>query len=61
MAQGYPDWQPPSFVKDSLQEAAQADENQYTRVGGHPKLVKAIAEEYSPKLGRSIDPMEEVG
>jgi len=60
MAQGFPDWKPPSIVKQALKEAADMNEDQYTRVGGHPALVKAIAKEYGPKFGRTLDPMKEV-
>jgi len=60
MGQGAPDWDPPKFVKNSLVEVAHEKEDQYTRVGGHPELVKIIAEEYSEKFNRNIDPMKEV-
>jgi len=60
MGQGAPDWDPPEFVKESLVEVAHEKEDQYTRVGGHPELIKIIAEEYSAKFDRNIDPMKEV-
>ena len=34
--------------------------NQYCRTFGHPMLVQAIADRYSQKLGRNIDPMSEI-
>jgi aspartate/methionine/tyrosine aminotransferase len=62
--QGFPDWPTPDFIKAALKEAVDLDYNQYTRSGGHPPLVKALAERYSPvfdgALGRPIDAMTEV-
>lgn len=60
MGQGSPEWGPPSFVKESFQRVAHANEDEYVRVAGHPELVKVIAEEYSPKFNHNIDPLKEV-
>jgi aspartate/methionine/tyrosine aminotransferase len=43
MAQGFPDWEPPRFLKDSLIEVANENEDQYCRSFGHVPLVKKIA------------------
>ena len=34
--------------------------NQYTRPGGDPQLCQVLADEYSGRFGRQIDPLEEV-
>ena len=60
MAQGFPDWPTPKFCKEFLHEATLADENQYIRVAGHPSFVEAIADEYTEKFGRKVDPLKEV-
>jgi len=60
MAQGFPDWSPPQFLKDSLTEVMSMNEDQYARAYGHLPLVKAIAQEYSKKFGREINGMTEV-
>lgn len=57
LGQGYPDWQPPQFVLDSLQSTSF---HQYTRPAGHPKLVELLADRYGRHLDRSIRPMNEV-
>jgi len=69
LGQGFPNWQPPQFVLDAANEAlngrVQAPSvpnlmNQYTRSGGHVSLCNTIATFYSPKFGRTINPMTEV-
>jgi len=59
---GFPDWQPPSFMLNSLQEAifSGTDTHQYTRPAGHPKLVELLAERYSHHLKREVEPYGEV-
>ena len=54
---GFPDWQPPQFVLDSLHGATS---HQYTRSSGHPDLVNLLAETYCRHIGRYIDPLLEV-
>ncbi len=58
--QGFPDWQSPPFVKEALVEAILADHNQYARSAGDLDLVSALADHYSPLVGRKIDPLTEV-
>lgn len=60
LGQGFPDWQTPDFVKKSLCDAVVADFNQYSRPAGSPELVTALANHYSPLVGRKIDPLNEV-
>jgi len=60
MAQGFPDWETPMFVKEALNKAAKANENQYIRCGGHLVLCEAIAKEYSKKFNREISATTEV-
>ena len=60
MAQGFPDWETPLFVKEALNNATKANENQYIRCGGHLSLVNAIATEYSEKFNREINALTEV-
>lgn len=60
LAQGFPDWETPKFVRDYMTEAIEKNENQYIRVAGHPNLVKEIARTYGPKLNREIDPLTEI-
>jgi kynurenine---oxoglutarate transaminase / cysteine-S-conjugate beta-lyase / glutamine---phenylpyruvate transaminase len=61
LGQGYPDWSPPTFALESLQQAATNVQNhQYTRSAGHPSLVQQLAKRYSTHMGRSINPMTEV-
>eukprot|EP01103_Thecamoeba_quadrilineata_P018483 TRINITY_DN704_c0_g1_i3.p1 TRINITY_DN704_c0_g1~~TRINITY_DN704_c0_g1_i3.p1 ORF type:complete len:405 (-),score=59.12 TRINITY_DN704_c0_g1_i3:419-1633(-) len=57
---GKPDWPTPQFIKDSFIGAINDDFNQYTRSEGHPDLVKALSETFSPLLNREINPLTEV-
>ncbi len=60
LGQGFPDWNPPDFVLNSLVETASTAVHQYTRPAGHPPLVELLAERYSRHLNRQIDPFNEV-
>jgi aspartate/methionine/tyrosine aminotransferase len=60
LGQGFPDWKSPDFVKQAMIDAVSNDFNQYCRSAGEINLVKALAEEYSTKLGRTIDPLTEI-
>ncbi len=60
MAQGFPDWETPKFVRDGLALATHNNENQYLRVAGHLDFVETIAKEYSQRFERQIDPLKEV-
>jgi aspartate/methionine/tyrosine aminotransferase len=54
---GFPDWNPPQFVIDSLHGATS---HQYTRPSGHPELVHLLASRYSMHLNRHVDPASEI-
>lgn len=43
LGQGFPDWASPSFVKDAMKNAVDAEQNQYCRSAGHPPLVQTLA------------------
>ncbi len=60
LGQGFPNFAAPDFIKAAAQEAIDLDLNQYTRSAGHPRLVKAIADVYSPLFGRELDPLQEI-
>jgi aminotransferase len=60
LAQGFPDFPAPAAIKDAACAAIQADVNQYAITWGAPALRAAIAEKYSPALGRPIDPEREI-
>jgi len=64
LGQGFPDWNPPQFAIDAMIDAVtptkQRNANQYARSAAHLPLAQVLAEEYSTKWNRSIDPMTEV-
>jgi len=60
LGQGYPDWEPPEFVRKTASEAIDMGYNQYTRTQGHPDLAHTLATRYSAHFHRDIDPMKEI-
>lgn len=60
LGQGFPNFSAPDFVKEAACLAIANDMNQYARSAGHPRLVKALSQVYSPLFGREIDPMAEI-
>lgn len=60
LGQGFPNFAAPDFIKAAAGKAIDDDLNQYTRSGGHPRLVQALSDMYSPLFGRTLDPMTEV-
>lgn len=60
LGQGFPNFPAPDFIKEAAQKAIAHDLNQYTRSGGHVRLVEALSAFYGPLLGRTLDPMTEV-
>eukprot|EP01147_Barroeca_monosierra_P010513 gene10513-2641_t len=57
LSQGLPSIPVEPFILTCLQEAAGPGmHHQYTRVGGHPPLVNALAKHYSPGYNTDIDP-----
>jgi len=67
LGQGFPGWSPPQFIKDAAAKAVEESGagldfmvNQYARPAGHLSLVTQLAKDYSPRLGRQLDPLTEV-
>ena len=60
LGQGFPNFAAPDFVKEAAKQAIDAELNQYARSMGHPRLVNALAQVYSPLFGRDLDPMQEI-
>src|SRR3954462_3379568 len=60
LGQGFPNFPAPDFVKAAAQQAIGADVNQYARSAGHPRLIKALANVYSPLFQRELNPMTEI-
>lgn len=60
LAQGFPDFAGPDFVKEAAVRAIREDRNQYARMAGEPVLVEAIAADMRKRTGLSYDPMTEV-
>jgi hypothetical protein len=60
LGQGFPNWEPPQFVRDAAMEAILEGSHQYTRSAGHPSLISLLAARYSMHLGRSVQPESEV-
>mmetsp|Transcript_14135 Transcript_14135/g.31013 ORF Transcript_14135/g.31013 Transcript_14135/m.31013 type:complete len:259 (+) Transcript_14135:155-931(+) len=57
LGQGFPDWDPPEFVLDSLRRSVS---HQYTRPAGHPQLVELLAERYENHLDHEVHPMNNI-
>ncbi len=60
LAQGYPDFPAPAFIKQAAIDAITADLNQYAITWGAPRLRRAIAEKTRRFYGLNIDPDREV-
>ena len=61
LGQGFPDWDPPDFLKQALQEANQNPcFHRYARSSGHLNLVEAISQKYEKQLNYKIDPLNEI-
>ncbi|WP_098502318.1 hypothetical protein [Tepidiforma thermophila] len=56
LAQGYPDFPAPAFIKQAAVDAINADINQYAITWGSPRLRRAIAEKTRRFYGLDIDP-----
>jgi len=57
LGQGFPNYPPPEFVKESLLQAANDGmvSNQYTRSQGHPKLAEQLVKLYSSLTQRQLN------
>ena len=60
LGEGTPYLQPPEFLIQHLIAATREGYNQYTSSYGHPEARKLIAEHYSPKFNRTLDPNSEI-
>jgi aspartate/methionine/tyrosine aminotransferase len=60
LAQGFPDFDGPEFVKDAAIEAIRAGHGQYARTHGLPALNAAIARVLAERNGLEVDPEAEV-
>ena len=61
LSQGFPDFDPPKIVLDAMAAmSAGGPQHQYPITFGSENLRKCIAEKYAPRLGRPIDPEEEI-
>jgi aspartate/methionine/tyrosine aminotransferase len=60
LAQGYPDFPAPEFIKQAAINAINADINQYAITWGSPRLRQAIAGKYSRFYGLDFDPDREI-
>ena len=60
LGEGAPYLNPPDFLVEHLTKAIKDGFNQYTSCYGHPEARRLIAEFYSKKLGKDIDPTKEV-
>ena len=60
LAQGFPDFPAPDFIKAAAQAAIDADVNQYSITWGSAPLRQAIAGKYARTYGIDIDPEREI-
>ena len=64
LGQGFPDWDPPAFAMEAMNKAvdpsAGRNANQYARSYAHMPLAKVLAEDYSERFGREINPATEI-
>ena len=61
LGQGFPDWDGAEFVKEAAARATLAGgHDQYPPSPGIPELRSALAEHYSPLLGKRLDPETEI-
>ena len=54
LGQGFPDFAGPEFVKESAKRAIDADLNQYAISHGHPRLRRAIANEFDSRFDLDV-------
>ena len=60
LAQGYPDFPAPDFIKRAAIDAINADINQYAITWGSPRLRKAISDKTKRFYGMDLDPDREI-
>lgn len=57
LGQGFPDWDTPEFVLDSLKSSVS---HQYTKSSGYLPLVELLSKRYSLHLNRLVDPLRNI-
>ena len=60
LSQGFPDFDPPKEIMDSLAKAAYAGPHQYSITFGAENFREALAIKQGKAIGRTIDPEEEI-
>lgn len=60
LAQGFPDFDGPHFIKDAAILAMNTGQNQYAPMPGIPALRRAIAQRWKSSAGLSVDPDTDV-
>lgn len=60
LSQGFPDFDPPKAILDALKEAAEKGPHQYSITFGAKNFREALADMYTEKLGRTVDPAREI-
>lgn len=60
LAQGFPNFPAPMFIKEAACTAIHSDINQYAITWGAPNFRKAVAEKYARYYGFPVDPEREV-
>ena len=60
LSQGFPDWEPPKEMLDSLAKAAYTGPHQYAITFGAKNFRDAICAKQSKAIGREIDPEKEI-
>ena len=61
LGQGFPDWQPPEFCLRALQKSINDNQaNQYARSQAHLPLANVLAEEYSERFDRDVNPATQI-
>jgi aspartate/methionine/tyrosine aminotransferase len=60
LAQGFPDFDGPDFIKEAAVRAIQDGHNQYARTYGIPPLIEAIAETFKSSSGLTVHPDSQV-
>lgn len=62
LGQGFPDWDPPKFVREALQQtaAATSHSHQYARSAAHMPLAEMLAQIYSERWNTVVDPSTQI-
>ncbi len=60
LSQGFPDFDPPVELMESVKDAMMSGRNQYAPMAGLPELRKAIAAKYSHWFSLPVDPDTEI-